>query len=60
MRNNFILALEIVWIIIGVFCIGAAIKSIRVNSGNQVFLLASMALVSFAFAWFRHKQRKKS
>lgn len=60
MKNNFILVLEIVWITTGLLCTGAAIRSIISVSINHALIFASMALVSFAFALFRHKQRKKS
>jgi len=60
MRNSSLLVLEIIWIATGVFSAGAGIKFAITTGGSQVFIFALMALISFVFAWLRHKQRKKS
>jgi hypothetical protein len=60
MRNSSILIMEILWITTGVLCLGAGIRIAVTTGGNRVFVFALMSLVSFLFAWLRHKQRKKS
>jgi hypothetical protein len=60
MRNSALLALEILWIVIGLLCIFAGIRYTITNGGNRIFLFIVMALISFAFAYWRHKQRKKN
>jgi hypothetical protein len=60
MRNSSLLVLEIIWIATGVLCIGAGIRLALTTGGNKIFIFALMALISFVFAWLRHKQRKKS
>jgi hypothetical protein len=54
------LLLEIIWLITGTLCILAAIRLVTINGyTNRILLFLAMALVSFLFAWFRHRQRKK-
>jgi hypothetical protein len=52
--------LEIIWISTGVLSLAAGIKFVLTGGGNKIFIFALMALISFVFAWLRHKQRKKS
>jgi len=59
MKNRSYLILEIVWIIVGIACVAAGIRSAILTSGYQSLIFFIMALVSFSFAWFRHNQRKK-
>jgi hypothetical protein len=60
MRNSTLLVLEIIWIATGVLCTGAVVRLALTSGGNKVIIFALMALISFVFAWLRHKQRKKS
>jgi hypothetical protein len=60
MKNSSLLILEIIWITTGVLSVAAGIRyAVDDGSSNKIFIFALMALVSFAFAWMRHKQRKK-
>ena len=59
MKNNSILVIEIIWIVTSVLCVGAGIQLVMTTGGNKIFIFASMAIISFVFAWLRHKQRKK-
>jgi hypothetical protein len=60
MNNKSLLVLEIVWITVGIICIAAGVRFAITTGGSRVFIFIIMALVSFAFAWARHGQRKKS
>jgi hypothetical protein len=60
MRNSSLLILEIIWIATGTLSVGAAVKTALTSGGNKIFIFALMALISFLFAWLRHKERKKS
>jgi hypothetical protein len=60
MNKKSLLVLEIVWITVGVICIAAGIRFEITTGGSRVFIFIIMAIVSFAFAWMRHRQRKKS
>jgi len=54
------LLLEIIWLITGTLCILAALRLMAVNGySSRILLFLAMAAVSFLFAWFRHRQRKK-
>jgi len=59
MRNNSLFILEIIWIITGVLSIVIAIKIAITTGGNRIWFFLLMAVISFLFAWVRHKQRKK-
>ncbi len=60
MRNSSLLILEIIWIVTGILSVGIALRLATSTGGNRVWFFAIMALISFLFAWVRHKQRKKS
>ena len=60
MNKKYLLILEIVWIAVGIGCLAAGIKYAIYTGGSRVFIFILMALVSFFFAWVRHRQRKKS
>ncbi|MBA4322500.1 MAG: hypothetical protein C0408_06750 [Odoribacter sp.] len=59
MNKKSLLVLEIVWIAVGIICITAGIRFAVTDGGSRVLIFIIMALVSFAFAWLRHRQRKK-
>jgi len=60
MNKKYLLILEIVWIVTGVLCIAAGIRYAVKTGGAASLLFLLMALISFLFAWIRHRQRKKS
>jgi hypothetical protein len=60
MKNSALLVLEIIWIVTGLLCIAAATRLAINNGGSKIIIFALMALISFMFAWLKHKQRKKS
>jgi hypothetical protein len=60
MNKKTLLIIEIIWISIGVICIAAGIRYAISTGGSRIYTFVFMALISFAFAWARHRQRKKS
>ncbi|MDT8401897.1 MAG: hypothetical protein RQ743_09385 [Bacteroidales bacterium] len=59
MNKRTLIILEVIWIVIGIFCIAAAIHN-KINSGGERFLiLLGMGLLSFIMAYIRDRQRKK-
>ena len=60
MRNSSLLILEIIWIAAGVLSVIFGIHYAVNTGGSKIIIFALMALVSFLFAWIRHRQRKKS
>ncbi|OFY66468.1 MAG: hypothetical protein A2V64_13135 [Bacteroidetes bacterium RBG_13_43_22] len=59
MNKKFLLILEIIWIITGILCIAAGIRYIIKDGGKMSFVFPLLALISFLFAWLRHRERKK-
>jgi hypothetical protein len=59
MSNKYLLILEIIWWATGAVSLAVAIRIAAMEGGNKPILFLLMALVSFLFAWLRHKQRKK-
>jgi hypothetical protein len=59
MKNKYLLILEITWIAVGILCLAAAVKFIIKTDTTKTLVSSLMAIVSFAFAWIRHSQRKK-
>ena len=60
MRNSAILIIEIIWIVAGILCTVAAIRSAQIEDKGKTILFALMAVVSIVFAVIRHSQRKKN
>lgn len=60
MNKKFLLALEIIWSITGILAVIIGIRYAISTGGNRLFIFAAIAIISFLFAWMRHKQRKKS
>jgi len=58
MKNRGLLLLKIVWIIVGIACLAAGIRSVIMEGGYRFVVFFIMAVVSFGFAWIRHKQRR--
>jgi len=59
MSKRFLIILEIIWIITGILCIGAAIKYAIAPGGKMIYIFLLMSAVSFLFAFARHRERKK-
>jgi len=60
MNKKTILILEIIWIAVGIVCLAAGTRYAILTGGSHVFIFLLMAVVSFTFAFIRHRQRKKS
>jgi len=60
MNKRWLLILEIIWITTGILCIAAGTRFAIQTGGIKTFIFFLMALISFLFAWIRHRERKKS
>lgn len=59
MNKRTLLILEIIWIVIGIMCIAAAIHNRITGNGDRFLLFTGMGLLAFVMAWLRDRQRKK-
>jgi len=59
MNKKGILAIEIIWILLGLFCLGIAIREMTTNGFSRAWLFLAMSVVAFVMAWIRNSQRKK-
>jgi uncharacterized membrane protein len=59
MNKKGILAIEIIWIILGLFCLGITVREMIINGFSRAWLFLVMSVVAFALAWIRDRQRKK-
>jgi hypothetical protein len=60
MNKRSLLILEIIWILVGIVCLAAGTRYAINTGGSRIFIFLLMAIVSFTFAFARHRQRKKS
>ncbi len=59
MNRKSLLLIEIIWAILGLMCLGIAIRE-TVNAGiGRAWLFYVMAVAAFVLAWIRDSQRKK-
>ncbi len=59
MNKRTLIILEIIWIVIGIMCVAAAIHNRITGYGDRFFMFAGMGLLAFVMAWLRDRQRKK-
>lgn len=60
MNKKFLFALEIIWSLTGIFALILGIRHAVLIGGSRTFVFAIIAIISFLFAWLRHRERKKS
>ena len=59
MNRKSLLLIEIIWIILGLMCLGIAVRE-TVNAGiGRAWLFYVMAVAAFVLAWVCDSQRKK-
>ena len=59
MNKKSLLLIEIIWIILGLMCLGIAIRETAANGLGRAWLFFVMAAAAFVLAWLRDSQRKK-
>ncbi len=59
MNKKVLMAIEIIWIILGVLCLGIAIREIVTHGFSRAWLFLVMSAAAFVLAWLRDGQRKK-
>jgi uncharacterized membrane protein YbaN (DUF454 family) len=59
MNKKALMVIEIIWIILGLLCLGIAIREIVTNGLGRAWLFLVMSAVAFLLAGVRDRQRKK-
>jgi hypothetical protein len=60
MNKKALMVIEIIWIILGLLCLGIAIREIVTNGFGRAWLFLVMSAVAFLLAGVRDRQRKKT
>ncbi len=60
MNKRTLIILEILWIVIGVFCIAAAVHNKITSGGERFLILLGMGILAFIMAYVRERQRRKN
>ncbi len=60
MNKKAILAIEIIWITLGILCLMITIRELFITRGGKAWIFGLMAALAFVLAWVRDRQRKKS
>lgn len=60
MSKRTLIILEVLWIVIGVFCIAAAIHNKITSGGERFLILLGMGILAFIMAYVRDRQRRKN
>ena len=59
MNKKALLLIEIVWVILGLLCLGIAIRELIINGFSKAWLFLIMSAAAFVLAAIRDRQRKK-
>lgn len=59
MNKKSLLLIEIIWILLGLMCLGIAIRETITNGFGRAWLFYVMTTAAFVLAWLRDSQRKK-
>ncbi|MGB8359528.1 MAG: hypothetical protein WCD55_13035 [Bacteroidales bacterium] len=59
MNKKALLLIEIVWVVLGVLCLGIAIRELIINGFSRAWLFLVMSAAAFVLAGIRDRQRKK-
>jgi hypothetical protein len=59
MNKKAILAIEIIWVSLGLLCLAVTFRELLITKGGRGWIFALMSGVAFLMAWIRDRQRKK-
>lgn len=59
MNKKSLLLIEIIWILLGLMCLGIAIRETVNNGLGRAWLFFVMSAAALVLAWIRDAQRKK-
>jgi NADH:ubiquinone oxidoreductase subunit 3 (subunit A) len=58
MNKKALLAIEIIWIILGSLCLAITVREMITNGFHKAWIFLIMTVAAFAMAWMRDRQRK--
>lgn len=58
MNKKALLAIEIVWIILGTLCLAITVREMIISGFGRAWIFMVMSAAAFAMAWVRDRQRK--
>jgi hypothetical protein len=59
MNKKALLLIEIVWVVLGLLCLGIAIRELIIYGPSKAWLFLVMSSAAFVLAAIRDRQRKK-
>ena len=59
MNKKSLLLIEVIWIILGLMCLGIEIQETVSNGISRAWLFYVMTAAAFVLAWLREKKKKK-
>lgn len=60
MNKTTLIILEVLWIIISIFCFVAAVHNRATTGGNRFYIFLAMGIIAGVMAYIRDRQRRKS
>ena len=60
MNKKALLAIEIIWIILGTLCLVITAREMIINGFGRAWIFLVMSVAAFTLAWIRDRQRKNS
>jgi hypothetical protein len=60
MNKKALLAIEIIWIILGILCLVITVREMIINGFGRAWIFLVMSVAAFTLAWIRDRQRKNS
>lgn len=60
MNRKALLAIEIIWVILGILCLVITVREMIINGFGRAWIFLVMSVAAFTLAWLRDRQRKNS
>jgi hypothetical protein len=60
MNKKALLAIEVIWIILGTMCLVITVREMIINGFGRAWIFLVMSAAAFTLAWIRDRQRKNS
>lgn len=60
MNKKALLAIEVIWILLGTMCLVITVREMIINGFGRAWIFLVMSAAAFTLAWIRDRQRKNS